>query len=662
MIFRHLSGFVLLALALVSVAHAQDRIVNNPAEHFATAPGGVDMRSGRYVYNETDLSIGDKDGGLVLTRTMPEAISEHFHSFGNFANNWDVYLVVYMFDTQQTGSNSGFRATLHNAGLTTTFDTAGSSAGSPFVLKSDGPGARLAYAGGAPLGASTVYTYTGDDGTIIIFRPIGGADCIITPGSAACAAASSITRPDGTAYTLSYASTGNYNGNYARLSKVESSRGYALVLEGGTGWNGTGSLISKACVYNLALAPAPGNCASGSLASATYVYSGLRLSSVTGPDGATSNFGYSAPPGTGYQMQFYKPGASTPWLTNTVGVSTNNEEGVPVESVSAQNFADGRSYTYTYDWAPANSILVSYTSIVGGSYTDNLGNTTSVKYGFPFLPGKGPGDNVPCTQFPCQDESPDQFPLVYQQTPGPEAITDALGRITTFDYCDPLAQIYLPSYYANRCVVGMLQSFTEPSGIRTELTYTNFRYPTQVRQVAKPGSGLPDIVKAATYDCSQPRICGKPTSITDGRGNVTNYTYKPENGEVLTASLPADVNGIRPVKRYAYAQRYAWISNGAGGYVQAAGPVWLLSEERSCRATATVGNACAGGAADEVIVSYDYGPNTGAVGNNLLLRGKTVTAQDTDGVIRSLRTCYGYDRDGNKIWETSPRAGLAACY
>jgi hypothetical protein len=39
-----------------------------------------------------------------------------------------------------------------------------------------------------------------------------------------------------------------------------------------------------------------------------------------------------------------------------------------------------------------------------------------------------------------------------------------------------------------------------------------------------------------------------------------------------------------------------------------------------------------------------------------MLRGVAVTA---DG--QTLRTCYGYDRDGNKISETKPRAGLAVC-
>ncbi|MBB4101059.1 hypothetical protein GGR46_004648, partial [Sphingomonas kyeonggiensis] len=180
----------------------------------------------------------------------------------------------------------------------------------------------------------------------------------------------------------------------------------------------------------------------------------------------------------------------------------------------------------------------------------------------------------------------------------------------------------------------------------------------------KPNSGLSDLVTSAVYpaSCGNVVTCNKPTSVTNPRSNATSYTHDATHGGVLTETAPADANGIQAVKRYAYAQRYAWIKNASGGFSQAASPVWLPSEERSCRATATVGNACAGGAADEVIVAYDYGPNTGSVGNNLQLRGKTVTAQDSDGVIRSLRTCYGYDRNGRKIWETSPRAGLSACY
>ncbi len=68
-----------------------------------------------------------------------------------------------------------------------------------------------------------------------------------------------------------------------------------------------------------------------------------------------------------------------------------------------------------------------------------------------------------------------------------------------------------------------------------------------------------------------------------------------------------------------------------------------------------MGNACSGGSGDEVVTTYDYGPDSGP--NNLFLRGVAVTA---DGV--TLRTCYGYDANGHKTYETKPRAGLASCY
>jgi hypothetical protein len=127
----------------------------------------------------------------------------------------------------------------------------------------------------------------------------------------------------------------------------------------------------------------------------------------------------------------------------------------------------------------------------------------------------------------------------------------------------------------------------------------------------------------------------------------------------LTVTSPADANGIQAVERYAYVQRYAWISNGSGGYVQAATPVWLLSTEKTCRTTATVSGACAGGAADEVTTTYEYGPDGGP--NNLLLRGVAVTADGGGGAMHTIRTCYGYDASGNKVSETKPRAGLTVC-
>ena len=648
MTIRMLLGLVLFSLFCAQPARAQgSRIVNNPAEHFNIAPGGVDLRSGRYVYEATDLSVGGEGqpNSLSLKRTTPEAIRGHNNSFGNFSSNWDIMLTVYPWDTDGNGAKNDFRAIVRIRGLATTFASEGVL--TTYALKSDGAAAFLTYTGGTRTGASTIYTYTASDGTVIVFRPIGGKDCG-NEVTGTCAFASSVTEPDGTRYTLSYAATGESGGNFVRLSTVVSSRGYALTFEGASGTGGMGSRITKACVTNLALSTVPTTCASNALATATYTYSGTRLTGVTGPDGSTDSFGYVDGSG-GYQMQFIKAGQTAPWLTNTVGTAPGmvNEEDLPIEFVTAQSFADGRAYTYAYTQPPSGA------SIAGGAYVDNFGNGASVPYGFPITPGSGPEDHMQCTQFPCSPPNPDDFTWIYQQTPGPISITDALGHTTTFEYCDPAAMAGLPSYYVNRCAVVPLVSFTDPEGARTELTYWG-RNVSQVRRKAKPGSGLPDIVTSATYDCSNPKICAKPLTATDANGKVTTYTYKAETGDLLTETRPADANGIQAVIRNEYVQRYAWLSNGSGGYAQAAAPVWLLSATKTCRTTATVSGACAGGSADEVVTSYDYGPDSGP--NLLLLRGKVVTA---DGV--SLRTCYAYDAMGNRIGETSPRAGLTVC-
>jgi YD repeat-containing protein len=180
---------------------------------------------------------------------------------------------------------------------------------------------------------------------------------------------------------------------------------------------------------------------------------------------------------------------------------------------------------------------------------------------------------------------------------------------------------------------------------------------TETRRKAKPGTGLADIVTSATYptSCSSIFTCNKPLTTTDANGNITTYTYDAAHGGVLTASGPA-VGGVPPRTKYSYAQRHAWIRNAGGGYSQAASPVWVLTEERTCR-TSTLNlstGACSAGTSDRVTTVYDYGPDSGP--NNLWLRGVAVTANS-----QTLRTCYGYDEYGRRISETAPNANPPSC-
>jgi YD repeat-containing protein len=201
-------------------------------------------------------------------------------------------------------------------------------------------------------------------------------------------------------------------------------------------------------------------------------------------------------------------------------------------------------------------------------------------------------------------------------------------------------------------------SASDSEGRRYSFAYDSRGNVTEKRQVAESGSGLADAVHSAGYDttCTCPAKCNKPNWIKDARGNQTDFTYDCSHGGLLKETLPADPQGIRPQSRYTYTQRYAWVKNSAGSFVKATAPIWMLASKSACiaGAAATSGSGCALGASDEVVTTYDYGPDSGP--NNLLRRGQAVAAGGT-----TLRTCYGYDVLGNRISETTPNAGLTSC-
>lgn len=627
-----------------------------PAEKYAIGPGDVDMRTGQYVHKVTDISAGPGDASsLTLTRSLEYEVVGHINAFGNFAHNWDIMLTQKRIDLHnghyEDGSGTDYQISVHYGGRSQTFR---SYADQGYSLVSKAGWAGLIYTGDRNAGTA-IYTYTASDGTQILFRSAGNHDC---SSLILCASASSVVLPDGSKFTFAYETQASGT-NRARLKSVTSSRGYALLFEyGGSNWN----LATKTCILNLsqAVIPGSGSCPATAPGTVSYTYTsfaGDRLSTVTDVAGKTWSYSYSTV-GSSLAMAFTKPGASSPWLTNYIGTQYN-ADGVPQEIVGSQSLADGRTYTYAYDYPPDVDGVPAIAT--GGTVTDNLNRTTVIRYNFPVMPGSGPAAACPPAQ-PC--------PYVYygdvqyQQTTDPATIVDALGRTTVNSFCDPNVLTNSPPYRG--CLVVLLQSTTDPEGGKTKFSwdYLNQNV-TQVRKIAKPGSGLPDIVTSATYDCTYRVSCAKPTSVTDANGKVTTYTYDTTHGGMLTMTRPGvAVNGtgtpVAPVKRYGYTLRKAWVSNGSGGYVQNSDGVYLLTSEKMCRATVTnlASGSCAGGAADEVVTNYDYGPDSGP--NNLLLRGMTVTA-DIGGTITTLRTCYGYDVLGNRISETKPRANLSVC-
>jgi hypothetical protein len=236
--------------------------------------------------------------------------------------------------------------------------------------------------------------------------------------------------------------------------------------------------------------------------------------------------------------------------------------------------------------------------------------------------------------------------LVYQKI-------DPASRMTQYNFA--VATTGAPNYYA-----AIPSGQIEPEGNDVTASFDPRGNAIEVRWKAKVGSGLTDRTVTATFPatCTDAtlKVCNKPLMLVDERGNQTDYTYDAAHGGALTESGPA-INGVRPQKRFLYTARFPRWKNSAGTVVNAPTPIYVLTEEQHCKSTAASGNGCAGGAADLVRTTYDYGPTTGAAAtNNLLVRGQVV---DDGGL--ALRICYTYDQAGRKISERQPASNQTTC-
>ncbi|WP_230781777.1 hypothetical protein [Sphingomonas sp. Leaf37] len=587
---------------------------------FASSPGGVDMRSGSYSFENEDLSIGSGGDALSLKRVFSfDGWDGNVHQrFGKFFNhNWSIMVRERRVPVGGAcyPSQFDYNVTVDFGALSEGFR----SRYQPIAFEQ-----TAAKAGYAELAASGGYTFTARDGTRVVFPAVsGGAGC--GTWMEACAYAESVTQPDGTVFTLSYES----GGSQGKLRSVVSNRGFALLFE-----YGGGEFVTKACVINLAVAPKPtdNSCPIGAV-TATYGYAGDVQTVAAMPAGGSWSF--AQPSANSFSLT--RPGESAPFVINSYDLYSAD---YPQRSlaVTHQALAGGTSYSYQWDLLENTGGDGSYTAeVTGGKLTDSAGGTVEVRYGM------------------YTKQQWDQMaPPYYYATPGPVMVKDQLGRVTSADYCDTTAT----SGHCPYLQIPPLKRTSNPEGDTEEYVYTSYRNLYRTTRIAKPGTNLANLIETRDYGGTTPATRSKPTAITDSRSNVTNFSYDPTHGGLLYEQGPADSNGIRPVKWRHYVQRSAWLSNGGGGFY-AAPPVWVMDYEGTCRTTATNlsdGN-CGGGAADRTVTTYDYGPDNGSAGNNLLVRGVTVTA---DG--QSRRTCYGYDGQGRRIWETSPRAGLGACY
>jgi len=601
---------VLGMLALAAPALAQGGPAPPPPLD-TKSPAGVSFRTGAFSYHESDLAIGGGafPQGLTLERSYLSSMNGTFATYAGIqTQGWSNNATV-RFGNSMIPSYPGLEPPqgtepyLYSIviGTRSVGFLGGSSSPTGGFVGTYEPaaigGEALVFTGAHTTGT---FTFTDADGTVLTFnQPQTGL--MLTTWVA----------PDGT--KLDY-----YYGTNRR--SIVSNRGYALLMEYGAVPGGTA--LTKACAVNLAIVyAAPLSACPAGAQTVTYSYTAGAtaplLTSATNAAGQTTTYSYNSRE----HLDCVKlPGQSVCQVQNVYGTCvrdpalTYDPPGLSLEDpVRSQTTATGETYTYPFPASPQcadpNSphMGASSSMTVAGTATTTLELTSSGL---------------------------------------PTSITDPLNRTRTMLY---------EGAWNVLNEVTQLQSMTLPEGNQVVYAHDARGNLIESRMKAKAGSGLADIVGTASYpaSCTSPKTCNKPDYVIDARGNRTDYTYSNVHGGVLTETQPA-VNGVRPQKRYTYAQRYAWIKTSGGAYAQAATPVWVLNQESICRSGAASGAGCANGSSDEVVTSYDYGPDTGP--NNLLLRGIVV---DSGGL--SLRTCYGYDAQGNRISETKPSAGPTSC-
>jgi hypothetical protein len=151
-----------------------------------------------------------------------------------------------------------------------------------------------------------------------------------------------------------------------------------------------------------------------------------------------------------------------------------------------------------------------------------------------------------------------------------------------------------------------------------------------------------------TCDTTNYRICNKPQYKIDQNGKQTDYVWSTVHGGLLTETLPADANGVRPQKRYSYTQLYPKVLNSSGALVNST-PVWRQTRVSVCAVATAANPASCVRTKDERVTTYAYNDN------NLFLTSITVAAGDNSV---SQTTSYTYDYAGNVTSVDGPRTDV----
>jgi RHS repeat-associated protein len=455
-------------------------------------------------------------------------------------------------------------------------DTFTISGGTYRSTKADG--ATLADLGG-------VFRYTASDGTLIDFTsasalgyPIKGPACT-RADNGTCAIPSAIRRPNGMTDTLNWDIE-------ERCFQLDANR---ACINSGAYPRFRG--VSNSANYAFTIGYATDTPGAGVPASSWFVRTGAQFTNLDTAPGSLPTVTYSSPASTVTEV------------TDTGG-----------QVWRLTNGSEGRLTGIRRPGAGADTTTIAYTS----------GATTVASVA---------RDGV-TTNYGWSWETEGRLATV---TDAASQVTEILSDVRIISVTDPLNRTTGFQYDSN----GRLTRQTRPEGDHTDYTYDGRGNVTEVRQVAKSGTSLPDMVTAMSFvsSCSNAVTCNQPESVTDARGNATDFTYDSSHGGMLTVTAPAPGgSGDRPQTRYSYTQ-VAAVSGQ---------PVDLLAGVSTCSSGTAGGSSSCVGTTNEArtVIAYDT--------DNL--RVTSVTRRNGDNSL-TMASTFAYDAIGNLLTVDGPLSG-----
>jgi hypothetical protein len=427
---------------------------------------------------------------------------------------------------------------------------------------------------------TTEFKLVKPDGTEWTFAKIPGADNQPYYSGMKIARVSKVTLPNGEILQYTYGQFG--------LSSVTSTRGYQLHIQNNGGLSRKVTLINLSSDY---CDPAGNTCAglTANWPSTDISMSGASAQSTDSLGRVTSTTGWQPLSATRSKITMTSPSGISISIISEIQNASTVSAICPAKNFvkELQNSVGTWSYSYTF----YNSCLVSAVSTdpAGGLFRYSINNDITT-------------------------------------------IQDPLDRITKY------------TLSANQKVKKVIY----PGLNEVNIKFDPRENPTEVSRSPGPSSSLAAIISTVSFPDVCPggqndKICNKPLFTIDARGARTDYTYSADHGGILTKTLPADANGIRPQLRYNYQQKSARYKIAANQFAYAP-PIWLVSSISQCRSQATCG-----GTADEIITSYTYN-------DNLLPDTETITTGNS-GVSRVITMTY--DGVGNLVSLDGPTVGAA---